>query len=32
MKRGLLWKELGVGGTTVVVPMAREGFGGVVSR
>ena len=31
-KRGLLWNELGVGGTAVVVPIARDGLGGTVSR
>jgi hypothetical protein len=31
-KRGLPWKEFGVGGTTVVVPIATEGLGGSASR
>jgi hypothetical protein len=31
-KRGFPWNDLGVGGSAVVVPIARDGFGGVVSR
>jgi hypothetical protein len=31
-KRGLPLKEFGVGGLAVVVPIARDGLGGVVSR